>query len=42
MSTEDRDRLASLLALAFGQIRTMNTYDAEGRLVDRIQQMGGI
>jgi YD repeat-containing protein len=34
------DKLASLLALAFGQIRTMNTYDAEGRLVDRIQQMG--
>jgi YD repeat-containing protein len=40
MSTEDRDKLASLLALAFAQIRTMNTYDAKGRLVDRIQQMG--
>jgi hypothetical protein len=40
MSTEDRDKLASLVALAFGSIRTTNTYDREGRLIDRIQQMG--
>jgi hypothetical protein len=40
MSTEDRDKLASLVALAFGWIRTTYTYDQEGRLVGRLQQMG--
>jgi len=40
MSTEDREKLASLIALAFGRMRTTYTYDAEGRLVDRTQHMG--
>jgi hypothetical protein len=40
MSTEDRDKLASLAALAFGSSRTTYTYGQEGRLVGRLQQMG--
>jgi RHS repeat protein len=40
MSAKDREKLASLAALVFGFIRTAYTYDAEGRLLERTQQMG--
>jgi YD repeat-containing protein len=40
MSAEDREKMASLFALAFGSIRTTYTYDAEGRVLERTLQMG--
>ena len=39
-SAEDREKMTSLVALVWGQMRTTYAYDTEGRLLERTQQMG--